>query len=201
MSRSVPRRARSAGRGGPRFFAHPTALVETENIGAGTRIWAFAHVLKGAVIGSHCNVGDHAFIESGAVIEDHVTVKNGVMVWSGVTVRRGAFLGPGVVFTNDLRPRARRWPVLKLSDDAGAWLTPTIVEEGASLGANVTVVSGVTIGAFALVGAGSVVTRSVPPHALGYGCPFRVTGFVCACGKALKQRPSGSSCSHPGRRS
>lgn len=193
MRGAPARRTRGARR---RFFVHPTALVESDTVGDGTRIWAFAHVMEGARIGAHCNIGDHAFVEAGAEIGDHVTVKNGVMIWSGVTIRDGAFIGPGVLFTNDLRPRARRWPRLGLDPSPAAWLCRTVVEEGASLGAGTVVLGGVTVGAFAMVGAGSVVTKTVPPHGLGHGCPFRRSGYVCACGIPVPRRPRTGGCAH-----
>ena len=165
-------------------FVHPAGLCESDQVGPGTRIWAFAHVLPGAVIGADCNVCDHAFIEGGAVIGDRVTVKNAVLVWDGVTVEDDVFLGPNVVFTNDLRPRAH---IRKIRDE----LLPTVVRRGATLGAGVTVVCGTTIGEHAFVAAGSVVVADVPPHALVVGNPGRVAGRVCACGK----RVDGNSCS------
>jgi acetyltransferase-like isoleucine patch superfamily enzyme len=159
-------------------FVHRMALCESDDVGRGTRVWAFAHVLPGAVVGRDCNVGEGAFIEDGAVVGDRVTVKNGVMIWDGVTIEDDAFLGPGVVFTNDLRPRAeiRR---------GSAGYVPTFVRKGASLGANVTVVCGVTIGSYALVAAGSVVIRDVPAHAFVAGNPARQRGWVCTCGERL----------------
>lgn len=159
-------------------FVHPRALCESDSVGAGTRVWAFAHVLPGAVVGRACNIGEGAFIEDGAVVGDRVTVKNGVLIWDGVTIEDDVFLGPGTVFTNDLRPRAeiRRGSV---------GFVPTLVRRGASLGANVTVVCGVTIGSYAMVAAGSVVTRDVPDHALVAGNPARQRGWVCTCGERL----------------
>lgn len=158
------------------FFSHPTALVESQQVGAGTRIWAFAHVLQGAVIGTNCNIGDHCFIENAVRIGDEVVIKNGVSVWSGVTLEDRVFVGPNVVFTNDHVPRAKVFhssPAL------------TLVRRGASLGANATLVAPVTIGRFAIVGAGSVVTRPVPDYGLVYGNPGRLIGFGCECGERL----------------
>lgn len=167
------------------FYKHPTALVESKGIGEGTRIWAFAHILRGAVIGRNCNIGDHCYIESGARVGDSVTIKNGVAVWDGVTIERGAFLGPSVVLTNDLLPRSR----------AVDWkLLPTLIEEGASIGANVTLLCGITVGAFSLIGAGSVVTRDVPRHGLVYGNPARLHGYVCRCGKPLRRQRNRAVC-------
>lgn len=159
-------------------FVHPRGLCESEQVGPGTRVWAFAHVLPGAVIGADCNIGDHAFVEGGARIGDRVTVKNGVLVWDGVTVEDDAFLGPGVVFTNDLKPRAH----IKRSGDQ---LLPTVVREGVTLGANATVVCGITIGAHAFVAAGAVVTRDVPDFAFMAGNPAVQRGSVCRCGERL----------------
>jgi len=166
-------------------FVHPQALVETRRIGPGTRVWAFAHVMKGASIGRDCNVGDHAFIEAGARVGHGVTIKNGVTIWEGVTIEDQAFLGPCVVFTNDLRPRSPRARSAKTRYASKDWLVKTRVGQGASLGANATVVCGVRIGRFAMVGAGTVVTEDVPAHALWLGVPGRLAGYVCECGESL----------------
>ncbi len=159
-------------------FVHPHGLCESDQVGAGTRVWAFAHVLPGAVVGIDCNLCDHAFVEGGARIGDRVTVKNAVLIWDGVTVEDDVFLGPGVVFTNDLRPRAH---IRRTGDQ----LLPTVVRTGATLGANVTVVCGITIGAHAFIAAGAVVTRDVPDHAFMTGNPARQRGLVCTCGERL----------------
>ncbi|MCC6830670.1 MAG: N-acetyltransferase [Thermoleophilia bacterium] len=183
----------------PGVHVHPSALAETDRIGEGTRIWAFAHVLPGAVVGRDCNIGDHCYVESGAVIGDGVTIKNGVMVWDGVTLEDGVFVGPGAIFTNDLRPRSPR------GGDAGdryagdAWLTPTVVGRGATIGAGAVILSGLRIGDHAMVGAGAIVTREVPRHALVVGNPARVRGWVCACGHRLADR--GADCPDCGSRS
>ncbi len=158
------------------YTAHPTALVEADEVGPGTRLWAFVHVLKGAIIGSNCNIGDHCFVEGGARIGNDVVVKNGVAVWSGVTVENGAFIGPNVVLTNDHRPRAKLF-----RDDYDR----TLISEGASIGANATLVAPVKIGRYALVGAGAVVATDVPDFAQVYGNAARVKGFVCKCGRRL----------------
>lgn len=159
------------------FYAHPAAIVESPDIGAGTRIWAFAHVMEGARIGAGCNIGGGCFVERGAIIGDDVTVKNGVAVWEGLIVGNGVFLGPNVTLTNDRRPRSRA---------DGFNLTETRLEEGCSIGANATLLSGITIGRYALVGAGAVVTRDVPAHGLVLGNPGRVVGHVCICGSTLE---------------
>ena len=161
-------------------FVHPNALCESDDVGAGTRVWAFAHVMAGSTVGEECNICDHAFIESGARIGDRVTVKNNVLVWDKVTVEDEVFLGPNVVFTNDLNPRV----AFKKSPEE---FTPTLVRRGASIGANATIVCGVTIGEQAMIGAGSVVTRDVPAHALVVGNPARRVGWVCVCGARLRE--------------
>jgi acetyltransferase-like isoleucine patch superfamily enzyme len=167
-------------------FAHPQAIVEGEEIGDGTRVWAFAHVMAGAAIGRDCNIGEHCFIEKGARLGDRVTVKNGVAVWSGITIEEGVFIGPNACLTNDRRPRSR---------DASWTLVETRIREGATIGANATIVCGIEIGAFAMVGAGAVVTKSVAPHALVYGNPARPRGFVCRCAQPLTFRGSTARCS------
>jgi UDP-2-acetamido-3-amino-2,3-dideoxy-glucuronate N-acetyltransferase len=159
-------------------FVHPAGLCESTTVGGGTRVWAFAHVLAGAVVGRDCNICDGAFVEGGARLGDRVTVKNSVLVWDGVCVEDDVFLGPGVTFTNDLRPRSQ----MRSGTDH---LLPTVVRKGATLGANSTVVPGVEIGAYAFVAAGAVVTRSVPAHAFVRGNPARRTGWVCVCGEPL----------------
>ena len=159
-------------------FVHPQGLCESDQVGDGTRVWAFAHVLRGAVVGRDCNICDGACIEGGAVLGDRVTVKNAVLIWDGVTVEDDVFLGPAVVFTNDLRPRRTDQPFTPV---------PTRVARGASLGASTTVVCGTTIGSYAFAAAGSVITSDVPPHTWVAGVPATVRGFVCACGRPLAQ--------------
>ena len=167
-------------------YVHPAALVESGEIGRGTRIWAFAHVLSGATIGENCNIGDHAFIEGGAVLGDNVTLKNHVCVWEGVVIEDGAFVGPGVSFTNDLYPRSPRIPEARRRyADRNNWLLPTVVERGCSIGAGAIVVAGVRLGRYSMIAAGSVVTRNVDPHALMIGSPARRHGYVCRCGHKL----------------
>lgn len=163
---------------------HPKGLCESTEVGPGTRVWAFAHVMAGAVVGADCNIGDHAFIESGAHLGDRVTVKNAVLVWDGVTVEDDVFLGPNVLFTNDLRPRAA---IHRTREE----LLRTHVRQGATLGAGAVVVCGTTVGEHAFVAAGTVVLRDVPAHALVVGNPGRQIGWVCGCGERL---PSDGPC-------
>ena len=160
------------------YFAHAQALVETEDIGPGTRIWAFAHVLPGARIGSRCNICDHAFIETGAVLGNNVTVKNGVAIWQGVTVEDNVFLGPNCVLTNDSNPRA----YIKKSGEA---LGTTLIRANATVGANATILCGLMIGRYAFIGAGAVVLRTVPDFALMVGNPARQVGWMCRCASRL----------------
>ncbi len=168
------------------IFTHRLALCESEQVGDGTRVWAFAHVMSGAIVGRDCNIGDHAFIESGAKLGDRVTVKNGVLIWDGVTIGDDTFIGPGVLFTNDRTPRSPRMPeVAKRYASVANWLTPTTICRGASLGAGAVILPGVTIGEHAMVGAGAVVTRDVNAHEQVVGNPARVVGLVCACGGRL----------------
>lgn len=176
------------------FYCHPTAIVETETIGKDTRIWAYAHVMKNVIIGSNCNVGDHCFIESGAIIGNNVTIKNGNMIFDGITLEDGVFVGPHVFFTNDLYPRSPRLPQAKQRYENHEWFQKTLVKYGATLGAGAIILAGNTIGEFSMVGAGSVVTRDVPPYALVTGNPARRVGWVCQCGLKLKQDGQRASC-------
>lgn len=149
-------------------------------------MWAFAHILAGAVVGRDCNVGDHCFIEAGARVGDNVTLKNGVMLWEGVALDDGVFVGPGAIFTNDVRPRSPRHEHGAQRYADARWLVATSVGQGASIGAGAVILAGVTIGPFAMVGAGAVVTRDVAGHALVVGNPARVVGWVCRCGERLE---------------
>lgn len=151
------------------YFVHALGCCESTQIGDNTRIWAFAHVLPGARIGSDCNVCDHVFIENDVVIGDRVTIKCGVQVWDGVTIEHDAFIGPNVTFTNDPFPRSRQRP---------EQFAKTVIAHHASIGANATILPGLTIAQHAMVGAGSVVTRSVPPNAIVIGNPARIVGYT-----------------------
>ncbi|CAD6493791.1 MAG: Bifunctional protein GlmU [Candidatus Argoarchaeum ethanivorans] len=152
------------------FFKDPTAIVESKKIGEGTKIWHFVHVRDGAEIGCDCVIGKSVYIDADVVIGDRVKIQNFVSVYKGVQIEDDVFIGPSVTFTNDLYPRAGSWDTCKI--------IPTIVKRGASIGANSTVVCGVTIEEYAMIGAGSVVTRDVPPLTLVYGNPAKVQGRV-----------------------
>lgn len=180
-----------------KYFVHPTAVVEDNTtIGEGTRIWHFAHVRRGAKIGKNCNIGKDVYIDVGVEIGNNVKIQNGVSVYHGVKVEDDVFLGPHMTFTNDLYPRSfnQDWEVVS-----------TLVKKGASIGAHATIVCGVTIGEYAMIGAGAVVTRDVPPFGLVYGNPARLTGFVCYCGRKLEEKVDENEnyvlfkCSHCGK--
>lgn len=161
------------------YFAHPTAVIDKGAlIGTGTAIWHFCHVMPGAVIGEGCNIGQNVFVDNEAVVGNFCKIQNNVSVYKHVTLEDRVFCGPSVVFTNVINPRAH---INRMGE-----ALPTLVREGATLGANSTIVCGVTIGRCAFIGAGSVVTRDVPDHALVYGNPARLRGWVCACGEKLE---------------
>jgi len=151
------------------YFAHPNALVESPSVGRGTRVWAFAHVLPGAVLGEDCNICDHVFIENQVSVGDRVTIKCGVQLWDGVSIESDVFVGPNVTFTNDPMPRSRQHL---------AQYPKTLLRHGCSIGANATLLPGITIGQHAMVGAGAVVTRNVPPYAVVVGNPARIIRYV-----------------------
>lgn len=151
------------------YFVHEKAICESNSIGENTRIWAFAHVLPKAVIGNECNLCDGVFIENDVLIGDRVTIKSGVQIWDGITLEDDVFIGPNATFTNDRFPRSKIYP------QQFARIT---VCKGASIGANATILPDVRIGAGAMVGAGAVVTHSVPPNAIAIGNPARIVGYV-----------------------
>lgn len=150
-------------------FVHQNAICESPRIGDGTRIWAFAHVLPGAILGADCNVCDGVFIENDVVVGDRVTIKCGVQLWDGIRLEDDVFVGPNATFTNDKFPRSRVWP---------ASFESTVVHRGASIGANATLLPGLSIGAGAMIGAGAVVTRDVPPFGIVVGNPARLVGYT-----------------------
>ncbi len=167
-------------------YIHSTAEVSPEAaIGGGTRIWRQAQVREHAVLGEHCNIGKGVYIDAHVKIGSNVKIQNHVSVFEGVTLEDGVFVGPHVCFTNDLFPRAIT-PQGQLKSAADWTITRTLVQYGASLGAGSVIRCGITIGVFALVGAGSVVTRDVPPHALVLGNPARPRGYVCYCARPLQ---------------
>jgi acetyltransferase-like isoleucine patch superfamily enzyme/dTDP-4-dehydrorhamnose 3,5-epimerase-like enzyme len=159
------------------MFKHELALVESQSVGDGTRIWAFVHVLPNARIGRDCNLCDHTFIENDVVLGDRVTVKCGVQLWDGVTIEDDVFVGPNATFTNDPFPRSKRHQIPEA-------IPRTVVKAGASIGANSTILPGITIGERAMVGAGAVVTRDVPPDTIVVGNPARIVGYVDATSTA-----------------
>jgi len=165
-------------------FVHPHGLCESREIGDGTRVWAFAHVLPGARIGRDCNLCDHVFVENDVVVGDRVTVKSGVQLWDGLRVEDDVFIGPNASFANDPFPRSRQPP---------PQFARTTLCSGASIGANATILPGVTVGRGAMVGAGAVVTRNVPPHAIVVGNPARIIGYGNTSGVTL-----GSATVEPG---
>ena len=160
-------------------FVHPQALCESPHLGAGTRIWAFAHVLPGARIGADCNVCDHVFIENDVLVGDRVTIKCGVQLWDRVRLEDDLFVGPNATFTNDIFPRSKQYPQA---------FAHTEVRRGASIGANATILPGVTIGSRAMVGAGAVVTRNVPPNAVVVGNPAKIVGYVDTVSHAASEQ-------------
>jgi acetyltransferase-like isoleucine patch superfamily enzyme len=163
---------------------HPTAEIQTKQIGEGTSVWQFCVILQGAKIGYKCNINCHVFIENDVVIGDNVTIKSGVQIWDGLRVEDNVFIGPNVTFTNDLLPRSKRY------------LNPvqTIIKNGASIGANSTILGGITIGRYAMIGAGSMVTKNIPDNELWYGNPAKMRGYVCACGNSLDANYFCSKC-------
>jgi acetyltransferase-like isoleucine patch superfamily enzyme len=148
---------------------HKSANVQTATIGEGTVVWQFSVVLPGAEIGANCNINCHVFIENDVVIGDNVTVKSGVQVWDGITLEDDVFVGPNATFTNDPSPRSKQ----HLDS-----FSRTIVREGASIGANATLLPGLEIGHHAMIGAGSVLTKNAPPHTVWFGNPAQHRGYV-----------------------
>ena len=161
----------------PNLVIHPSSIVETNQIGENTRVWAFVHILEGAKIGKECNICDHVFIENFVIVGDFSTVKSGVFIWDGVTIEDHVFVGPNVSFTNDIYPRSKarlqKYP-------------QTRIKKGASIGAGSVLIAGVNIGCFAMVGAGAVVTSDVGDYELVKGNPARPDGYICECAKKLK---------------
>lgn len=175
------------------FWAHETAIVDAgARIGAGTRIWHWVHVCAGARIGGKCVLGQNVYIGNRVVIGDNVRIQNNVSVYDDVTLEDDVFCGPSMVFTNVFNPRSH----VPRKDE----FRPTRVRRGASIGANATVVCGHEIGEYAFIGAGAVVTRDVPPHALMVGVPARRAGWMCRCGEPLPRRTGRVQCAQCGDR-
>jgi UDP-2-acetamido-3-amino-2,3-dideoxy-glucuronate N-acetyltransferase len=178
------------------YFAHQSCYVDEGcQIGDDTKVWHFTHVMSGARIGRRCNIGQNVVISPGVVVGDNVKIQNNVSVYTGVVLEDDVFCGPSMVFTNVINPRRR----VSRRDE----YQPTLVKRGASLGANSTIVCGHTIGSYAFVGAGTVVTRDVPDYALVVGNPGRITGWVCECGVKLSGRgavPHDATCHACGAR-
>jgi acetyltransferase-like isoleucine patch superfamily enzyme len=176
------------------MFIHPSAEVEAgAAIGENTSIWHLCHIRRGAKIGSNCVLGRGVFVDASVQIGKSVKIQNYALIYHGVTIDDGVFIGPHVCFTNDLLPRAVN-PDLSLKGASDWTVTPTYVGVGASLGANSTIVCGVNIGRWAIVGAGSVVTRDVPDYALVVGNPARLKGYVCACTKRHPTAEAAAAC-------
>ncbi len=166
------------------YFVHESSYVdEGTTIGAGTKIWHFCHVMPRVRVGRNCNVGQNVFIDSGVVVGDNVKIQNNVSIYTGVIIEDDVFLGPSMVFTNVANPRSH----VPRKDE----YRPTLVKRGASVGANATIVCGVTLGSYSFVGAGAVITRDVPDHAMVYGTPARVQGWMCQCGIKLHFETNG----------
>lgn len=156
---------------------HPQACVET-NIGHGTRVWAWAHIMDGAQVGANCNIGEHCFIENGAVVGDNCIIKNGVQIWNHIIIENGVFVAAGTIFTNERYTRSG-FP---------KQLEETHIKEGVTIGAGSIILCGLTIGRYATIGAGSLVVRNVKPYALVYGRPAEWHGdWMCVCGEKLSQ--------------
>ena len=165
----------------PEFFIHPQGICDSTNVGAGTRVWAFSHVLAGAVIGKDVNINDHVFVENDVVIGDRVTLKSGVQVWDGIRLGDDVFVGPNATFTNDPFPRSKQYPES---------FARTVIEDGASIGGGAVILPGVRIGRKAMIGAGAVVTKDVPPYAIVVGNPGRIVGYADTPSSSLSANAS-----------
>lgn len=170
-----------------KYFGHESAYIHAKaQIGENTKIWQYCNVMEDVEIGTDCNIGAYVFVEKGVRIGSGVKVKNNVSLYTGVVLEDDVFVGPNVVFTNVINPRS----FISRKDE----FRPTIVKKGASIGANATIVCGHTIGEYALIGAGTVITKDVPAHALIVGNPGRQVGFVCTCGEKLRGDDNGYYC-------
>lgn len=158
---------------------HKLADVQSKHIGKNSNIWQFCVVLKGAKIGNNCNINAQVLIENDVFIGDNVTVKSGVQIWDGITLEDNVFIGPNVTFTNDFLPRSKQYPKDFLK---------TVIKKGSSIGANSTIIAGITIGEYAMIGAGSVVTKNIATQELWYGNPAKHQGYVCTCGQKCNEK-------------
>ncbi len=173
---------------GKKYFVHESSFVDEPcEIGEGTKIWHFCHIMKGAKIGKNCSLGQNVNVGGGAIIGNNVKIQNNVSIYDGVTLEDYVFCGPSMVFTNDPKPRSK-YPLGREN------YLPTLVKEGTSIGANTTVVCGNTIGKHAFIGSGSVITKNVPDYALAYGVPAKVCGWVCECGQKLEFNNQTAQC-------
>jgi len=173
------------------FYAHPTAVIDPgATIGAETKIWHFSHVMPGARIGAGCVLGQNVYVANTVRIGDGCKIQNNVSLYDGVILEDHVFCGPSMVFTNVNTPRAH----IERKEAYAA----TVVGRGASIGANATVICGNPIGEYAFIGAGAVVTKAVPPHAIVYGAPARIRGFACRCGERLEHEVAAATCSRCG---
>lgn len=163
---------------------HPTAEVQTENIGEGTTVWQYSIILKNATIGKNCNINFNVFIENDVIIGDNVTIKSGVQIWDGLRIGNNVFIGPNATFTNDIIPRSKVYPES---------FKKTFIEDGASIGANATIVAGNIIGKLSLIGAGSVITKAIPPFTVWYGNPAVQKGYITREGIILNDNLSDKS--------
>ena len=169
------------------FFVHPSSYVDDgATIGKDTKIWHFSHIMSNTTIGENCNIGQNVVAGPDVIIGNGCKIQNNVSLYKGVTLEDDVFCGPSMVFTNVFNPRAH----IKRMDEA----RPTLIKRGASLGANCTIVCGITVGCYAFVGAGAVVTKDIPDHALVYGNPAAVRGWVCECGEKLPDSLTCTGC-------
>jgi len=164
---------------------HSTADIQSPHIGDQTKIWQYVVVLPNARVGDNCNICSHCLIENNVQVGNGVTVKSGVQLWDGVILEDDVFVGPNVTFTNDLLPRSKQDFTLK----------STCIKKGASIGANATILAGITIGNYAMIGAGSVVTKEVPAYSLWYGNPAKMHGYICPCGQKTTEAGRCKNCS------
>ena len=179
---------------------HPTAEIERgARIGEGTRIWHFVHIRSGAVVGANCTLGYNVYIDKDVSIGSNVKLQNRVSVYAGVTLEDGVFVGPHATFTNDTYPRSIA-PDGSLLNSEDWPKVPTLVKYGASIGASAVVIAGVTIGRWAMIGAGAIVTHDIPDHGLAIGRPARLVGYACACGRTLERNGDAWVCPECGQR-